>query len=547
MNKIAKYLQTHLSGEVFDDAEVLEYFSTDASILKQQPTMVVYPRTTNDVRKVARFSWQLAEKGHKLPITARGSGTDFGGAAIGSGVVMVFPAHMNRILELDSQQKLVRLQPGVNFKSLQETLNTHGLFLPTFPASYKYSTIGGAIANNVAGEKSIKYGQICDWVEKLEVVLANGELIQTGRIGKREVEKKKGLTTLEGELYRIVDGLARDNEALLDEYYDKLDVSKDTIGYNLRDVVRRDGSIDLTQVFVGSQGTLGIITEAILKTTTFLPKTSLVVATIEKTADLTDIIDDVTALSPSAFEMIDGDFVQFVEKERNITPPKELVEGITSQSLMFFVEFNDQNTRLRERKAKKIGKMFETYTQRIVESSDMDEQDRLWALRGSVATYLNHSHGAKVALPVVEDAIVPIEKLGTLLGIADQLFEKYHSTPAIWGHAGDANVHIHPAFNLEKSTDRQAAFKLMEEYYKVVVQLGGSIAAEHNEGRLRVPFVKLQTGEQLLGVFTDLKNGFDSQGILNPGVKVGTDIKQLVSMMRKEYSLSHLSQHLPRT
>ncbi|HMR73305.1 MAG TPA: FAD-binding oxidoreductase, partial [Candidatus Saccharibacteria bacterium] len=147
MNKVASYLQSHLSGEVLDSAAVRDYFSTDASVLQVKPALVIYPRSTNDVRKVARFSWQLAEKGHTLPITARGSGTDQTGAAIGKGAVMVFPAHMNKVLELDSQQKLVRVQPGVNFMALQEMLNTHGLFLPPFPASYKYSTIGGAIAN----------------------------------------------------------------------------------------------------------------------------------------------------------------------------------------------------------------------------------------------------------------------------------------------------------------------------------------------------------------------------------------------------------------
>src|SRR5687768_1653320 len=137
MNKVASYLQGHISGEVSVSEQVREHFSTDASILTMKPSMVVYPRTTNDVRKVARFTWQLAERGHVMPITARGNGTDLTGAAIGRGVILSLPTHLNKILELDTKQRLVRVQPGVNFKSLQETLHTHGLFLPPAPESYE--------------------------------------------------------------------------------------------------------------------------------------------------------------------------------------------------------------------------------------------------------------------------------------------------------------------------------------------------------------------------------------------------------------------------
>jgi glycolate oxidase len=126
-----------------------------------------------------------------LPITVRGNGTDTSGAALSKGIIINTTAHMGRILELDTKQRLVRVQPGLNFKSLQETLHTHGLFLPAYPANYKYSTIGGAIANNASGEKSLKYGSMLDWVDKLEVVLANGEVIQTGKISKKELERKK--------------------------------------------------------------------------------------------------------------------------------------------------------------------------------------------------------------------------------------------------------------------------------------------------------------------------------------------------------------------
>ena len=181
-SKVAAYLQEHILGEVVTDTALLEHMSHDASVLEIKPEIIVYPRVTNDIRKVARFAWQLAEKGHVLPITARGAGTDQTGAAIGKGIVLSLTAHMNNILEFDQKQKLVRVQPGVNAKALNDALALHGLGIPAMPRSASYSTIGGAVANNASGSMSGKYGSIAQWVTQLEVVLANGDLIQTGRL-----------------------------------------------------------------------------------------------------------------------------------------------------------------------------------------------------------------------------------------------------------------------------------------------------------------------------------------------------------------------------
>src|SRR5246127_2270944 len=158
MSKVAHYLQEHLVGEVMTSTDARLYFATDGSVLQVAPALIAYPKNENDVRKTARFSWQLAERGRVIPITARGAGTNQTGAALGSGIMLVFPAHMNRILELDTKANTVTIEPGIIYGKLQQTLHTHGRFLPPYPASIEYSTVGGAIANNVSGEKSVKYG-----------------------------------------------------------------------------------------------------------------------------------------------------------------------------------------------------------------------------------------------------------------------------------------------------------------------------------------------------------------------------------------------------
>src|SRR3989344_6396914 len=231
MSKVAHYLQEHLVGEVMTNTDARRYFATDASIFTLPPAIVVYPRGENDVRKTARFTWQLAERGRIIPMTARGLGTDQSGAALGDGIMMVFPAHMHRILEYDGKSGDVSVEPGIVYGKLQQTLHTHNRFLPPYPASSEFSTIGGAIANNAGGEKSIKYGSTRAFVKRLRVVLANGEVIEVRRLSRRDLNKKQGLNSVEGEIYRQVDKLLEENSELIKKSV--LPVTKNAAGYNL--------------------------------------------------------------------------------------------------------------------------------------------------------------------------------------------------------------------------------------------------------------------------------------------------------------------------
>jgi FAD/FMN-containing dehydrogenase len=543
MNKVASYLQEHLDGEVLTSTAIRNYFATDASILTLTPNMVVYPKNTNDIRKVMRFSWQLAERGHTLPVTARGRGSDQTGAAIGEGIMLVFPAHMNRLLELDTRQNLARVQPGINYRTFQESMYTHNRFLPPYPASLDYSTIGGAIANNSAGEKSLKYGDTRAYVDKLEVVLANGELIQTGRISKRELNRKKGETTFEAEIYRQVDGIITDNWDAIQSAA-ALGVTKNSSGYALADVKHKDGSFDLTPLIVGSQGTLGVVTEAIMKLEAYNPRTQLFVAEYEDIASAHDSISELLALEPSAVEMVDKNLLDFVEKEH----PKRLqgLLGETTPAVVLLIEFDDMSERTRKHKAKKAEKIISRYATRYQRTDEFEQQQRLWNIRHSAATVVNYNDGGKTALPIIEDGIVPHEQFEVYIQGVYALFEKYRLQAALWGHAGNANLHMHPLMNLSKVSDRQTVFKLMDEYYDLVLKLGGSIAAEHNDGRIRGPYIAKQFGDDMVAIFAQVKHAFDPHNMLNPGVKTGTTPKELAPMMRHEYSIAHLGDHLPR-
>lgn len=545
MSKVAQYLQEHLLGEVTSSSAVRKHFSQDGSVLQMTPAVVVYPRGESDVRKTCRFAWQLAERGRVLPITARGAGTDQAGAAIGSGLMLVFPAHMNRILVLDNKSGSVAVEPGINYGKLQQTLQTYHRFLPPFPSSIEYSTIGGAIANNASGEKSFKYGSTRQYVRSLRVVLANGEVIETGRINKRELNKKLGLATFEGEVYRAVDGVLDEFGAVIEGA--KRDITKNTAGYELTDVKRKDGSFDLTPLFVGSQGTLGIITEAVLATELDNPATTLFVGYFDDLQHTAAAIAELRQLpnKPSAIEMVDEQLLRLVD-QLNPSQLKDVVDRPLPK-VVLLVEFDTSNARLQKRTNKKVEKIMQQYATGHRVETDPAEQEKLWRIRHSSATVIAHTEGNIRAVPFIEDGVVPVDQLAAYVDGIYALFKKYHLNVAVWGHAGDGNLHVQPFLDLAQIGDRQKLFRLADEYYALVISLGGSTAGEHGDGRLRAPYLPYVYGPEMYAVLGKVKAAFDPHNILNPGVKFGTTQDDVKGMLRQEYSLGHLYNHLPRT
>lgn len=544
MSKVAHYLQEHLVGEVMTSTDARRYFSTDGSILQLPPALIAYPRTENDVRKTARFSWQLAERGRIIPITARGAGTDQTGAALGNGILLVFPAHMNRILELDTKANTVTVEPGINYAKLQQTLHTHGRFLPPYPATIEYSTIGGAIANNVSGEKSVKYGDTRGYVKSLRVVLANGEVIETGRLSKREVSKKLGLATFEGEIYRSVDTLLEENQALLGQF--QRGVTKNNAGYNLADARRKDGSFDLTSLIVGSQGTLGIITEAVLDTEAHNPQTTAMLAQFDSLEHTQQAILELRALSekPSAIELIDEHSLQQIH-ELNPNQLKDIVQPPFPATTLL-VEF-DSGDRALKKLTKKAGKIFEKYAISLQTATEPEKQQQFWKLRQSVSSLIGHNEGLVRAVPLINDAAIPPDRLREYIEGLYALLDANHSISGIWGHAGDGNLHVQPRLNLGQVGDRQKAFRLMDEYYKLVIRLGGTISAGAGDGRLHTPYLEAMYGSELYALLQKVKLIFDPYGTLNPGVKFGTSLEDLKTMIRPDFSLAHVYDHLPRS
>lgn len=545
MNKVAHYLQEHLVGEVMTGEDARRYFSTDSSIFQITPAIIAYPRNENDVRKTARFTWQLAERGRVIPVTARGAGTDQSGAALGKGVLMVFPAHMNKILELDTKTGSVTVEPGLNYAKLQQTLHTHGRFLPPFPASIEYCTLGGAVSNNAGGEKSVKYGTTKNYVDSLRVVLANGEAIVTKRISKRELNKKMGLATFEGEVYRALDTLIEENQDLVAAT--EIGVTKNAAGYNLASVKAKDGSFDLTPLFIGAQGTLGVITEITFSTEQYNPASRLIAAFCDDIEELQDVVAELRKLPkpPSAIEVVDDNLLRYV----NQFNPNQL-RGIVKQPFPRFVllvEFDDISTKTQGKMAKKAGKIMEKHQLTYKIESDEIEVEQLWKIRHSVASVLSHGRDSAEAVPIIDDAIVPTDKTAEFVKKVYALFESYKMPVTMWGHIGNGNLHVQPFLDLGQVGDRQKVFRIIDDYYTLVTDLGGSTTAQHNDGRLRGPYLEKVYGSEVYELLRKVKTIFDPYGTMNVGIKTDVTLEDIKPQMRHEFSFEHLYNHMPRT
>jgi len=536
-----KELQSLLLGSVTDNSDARAFFSTDGSIFTMMPEAIVYPKNTADVRKTVQLIDARAKDGKAVGITARGSGTDQSGGAIGEGLQLVLPAHMNRILRLDKDT--VTVQPGINYRTLQQALHTHGRFLPPYPSSIDYSTVGGAVANNAGGEKSVKYGATRNFVKSLKVVLSDGTLIETKRISKRELGRKMGQHDLEGQIYRKVDGLIEEHEALIAKQ--QPNTTKNAAGYALARVKGAGGTFNLSEVIIGSQGTLGIVTEVTLRTSPWNPRSTLVVGYLPSLKMLTEVMDNLLALKPSSLEIVDSYLLETVQRNR----PQDLVGLLPEEmpKVVLLAEFDEFSQLAQTFKSRRAQKLLMSHGAGVRVATDPVEQEALWKIRHSAAAVIWMNEGPKKALPFIEDGIVPVGKLAQFLDKTYQMLARHDMDIAVWGHAGDANLHLQPYLDLAKKADVDKLFELAREFNDIVIGLGGSTSGEHNDGIARGPYLQKLYGDTMYGLFEQVKVVFDPHGILNPGKKLGVTEAFQRAHLRTEYSMKHLYDHLPRS
>lgn len=435
----------------YDNASLLAYSYDSTAQYQALPDAVIAPRNTEEVSQIVEICNE-----QKIPIVPRGSGTNLcaGTTPLEGGIVLLFK-NMNEILEIDEDNLTMTVQPGVYTKTIFEAASQIGLFYPPDPGSMHISQIGGNISENSGGLRGLKYGVTNDYVLGLEVVLPNGEIIRTG--GK---------------------------------------LAKDVAGYNL------------TELFTGSEGTLGIITEAILK---LIPKPETTKTMLALYHDLEEAAKTVSAIIanriiPVTLEFLDQPTVKVVEDFAQI--------GLPTEAKAILLIEQDGAPEVVERDIDKISALCrENGAFDVTVAKTVEEAQALMTARRAALSALSRL----MPTTILEDATVPRSEIANMVNAINEIAEKYNVNICTFGHAGDGNLHptcLTDARNKEEIARVEKAF---EEIFKKAVELGGTITGEHGVGAMKLPYLHLKVGEAGIEVMRNIKQAIDPNYIMNPG------------------------------
>lgn len=528
MNKVATYLNEHLSGEVLTHGLPVVMAEQDGGILSRKPEMVVRPAGVNDIRKVMKFCSQLADKGHVLSVSVRGSGTDSNGGSLGRGVIIDTSVYMKNVLGIDPKQQLIHVQAGISQSAVKAALVTHkGLGISNSSYTGEDGTVAGSLSTMSLGSLSAMYGTVGDSVQQLEVILSSGELLQTGRISRRELNKKKGLASFEGEIYRQIDSLIEDNQELIDQ----INIDKpDTAGYaNIAKVKKRDGSFDLTPLFVGSQGSLGIISEVILKARFDHPEFTVVTAAYSDISEAYNAIDIIRKTDASVVELIDGQLLARSAQSGKMIDwaPQECYTGGVVVAV-----FNAFSDRARHKAANKLIKKLDNSASVKLAELDM-EAIEFESFHSMLSLVENPSQTGVVVPGVFSGVYVPQVRLGSFLEAIKSLESSHGVKMPFFVDINMEMINFYPEFSIKKISDRQKILKLCADLAKLISAHEGSFAGYGGEGRLKAAFIQPHLSKDEIELYAKIKHIFDPNKLLNPGIKTLVPAKELATELNE--------------
>lgn len=489
--------------KVLTDAAAITAYSIDASIYKAVPEAIALIRSSQDLEAVLGFAKQ-----NHIPLTARSGGTNLTGNAVGEGIILEF-SQLNEILEINTDAAWARVQPGIVYAELNRKLSQQNCLFPPDPSSGDMCKLGGMLGNNAAGPHTLKYGATKDNVLEMKVLLANGNWI----VAKDYLLDDPDLETLfqENPFLRDLLNLIKKNKTLILSKRKK--VSKNSSGYNLFALAEglQKGHFPLHQLLIGSEGTLALTLEAKIR---LVPKPSEVgtgLIYLKSLADVGDVVNQLIPLAPSALEMMDANSLDLVGRERFDIPKNAAV--------MLLLEF-DENAHEKISAARERMKNVDLSAPMAI-AFDPEKQAALWQVRKAMYPTLYRFDENKHPINFADDVVVAAERIPELVEYLETLFSEKGVAVAIYGHIGDGNAHINPLLNLNDPDDFETMVTLSHEIHETVMtRFDGSLCGEHGDGRVRAEFVKQLYGPELYGLFKDVKNLFDPEHLLNPGIKI---------------------------
>ncbi len=513
-------LRDRIEGEVLLDDTSRKLFATDASVYREIPRGIVFPKNSKDIQFIVQFCYE-----NQIPLITRGAGTSLAGQVVGNGLVMDISRHLTKIIEVNVEDKWVRVEPGVILDELNRFLKPHGLFFGPETSTSSRCTIGGMVGNNSCGSHSIIYKTTREHLLEASVILSNGSEATFKSLEGKELERKPTLPNHEGDIYRCLEEILKPKEnrnSIQKEFPDPKLYRRNT-GYALDSLANSkpfhpDGKeFNLCQLLAGSEGTLAIATALKLNLVSLPnPHVGLLCVHFESLEEA--IRANLIALqhNPGAVELMDNKILaaarQNPEQERN----SFFLKG--NPNAILIIEF-----------ARKSEQEVTTDIQNLIQHFQKERMGyhfpvvigvdvaKVWALRKSGLGVLSNIEGDGKPVTVIEDTAVSVEKLPEYICELKKILENNAMECVFHAHIGSGEIHLRPVLNLKEKSDRERFRKIATEIAHLVKKYNGSISGEHGDGRLRSEFIRIVIGEECYSFLEQVKKAFDPKGIFNPG------------------------------
>ncbi len=515
-----------LDGDLKHDEISTTIYSTDASVYKEKPLAVAWPRGSSDIRRILSFA-----KKEKTNVTIRAAGTSLAGQVVGSGIIIDISKYMNRILEINKEEMWARVEPGVVLDELNLKLKESGLFFGPETSTSNRCNIGGMIGNNACGSHSLIYGSTRDHTLELKTILSDGSEAVFKPLDKEAFSAKCSLSTREGELYRNIKTIFDDivnKEKIKTEYPDPK-IKRRNTGYALdllldSEIFDSDSrsKFNFCKLIAGSEGTLAIITEAKLNLLPLPPKNkALVCVHLRNRNDAFRANLIALKYNPSAVEMMDHTILELTED--NINQRKNRFFLVDNPGSILIVEFNRDTIdeidatafeMINDLKASGYG-----YAYPVIKGKDIS---RVWELRKAGLGVLANMKGDPKPVTLMEDTAVNVEQLPEYIEDIEKLLTRYNKNAVFHAHIGTGELHIRPILNLKDSGDVVLFRKMGFDTANLVKKYRGSLSGEHGDGRLRGEFIPFMLGDHIYKLLKQVKACWDPGHILNPGKIINT-------------------------
>jgi len=491
-------------SKVRSDWASLTAYSVDASIYKIPPQVVVLPADEADIDVVVDYAVS-----HGVSMTPRAAGTNLTGSAIGAGIIVDI-SRMNRVLEVNSEEEWARIQPGVVLTELNKMLGPTRLMFGPDPSSGDMCKLGGMLANNSSGPHTLRYGSVKENVHRLRIkLLTEGWLdaqpeAQQGAHFVDLLEQYQSLKT--------VWDIVQQHQGLIENKRPR--VSKNSSGYNVFDLQEgmARGIFDLPKLFVGSEGTLGIMSEAKIRLVRRPESTVTGLIHFRDLEGMGEAVPYLLELQPNALEVMDGNTLDLIGRA---------AYGIPADSAAtLLIEFDQDAQAGRSDRLLAMCRTF-PLAGALTMATDPDQQAQLWKARKALYPTLYRFDARKKPINFVDDVVVPAGRTGELIRYLEEYFGHEKVPVAIFGHVGNGNAHIVPLLDLQDQRDMATMIGAHRDIHQIVLdRFQGSICGEHGDGRIRSEVLRLMYGEELYDIFGQIKQAFDPQNLMNPGIKL---------------------------